>query len=271
MKNNTPKNYAEINRKAWNEARKLHEKGRKIDLKKKFKEKSFSVFTETEKNKFLEIGIKNKRVAQLCCNNGRELLSLINMGAKYGVGFDISDEFIDEAFLYKEISGLNCDFVRTNIFDISKSYYGEFDMIIITVGVLCWIHDLTKLFEIASNLLIKGGIIYINDIHPYTNLIVLFDEEGYDPNDPLKTVNPYFQDHALFYESNLDYIGGSNAKALPTIEFTHTISDILNALIKNNFRIAEFNESPYDIADIFPEIEKLQKIPLSFLIVAEKE
>ncbi len=271
MKKDTPKNYAEINRKAWNSARKLHEKGRKINLKEKFKDKSFSVFSKSEQNKFLEIGIQNKDIAQLCCNNGRELISLVNIGARYGVGFDISDEFIDEALMYKEISETNCDFIRTNVFDIPKNYYDKFDLIIITVGVLCWIENITKFFEIASNLLRKAGIIYINDIHPYANLTASPDEVGYDANDPLKVVNSYFCNEALFYESNLDYIGGSDAEAYPTIEFNHTLSDIFNSLIRNKFRIRAFNESPYDIANVFPEVEKFKKIPLSFILLGEKE
>lgn len=270
MKKNTPKDYAEINRIAWNKARELHEKGRKINLKKSFEKKDFSILNKEETEKFLELGINNKDIAQLCCNNGRELISLINLGARYGVGFDVSDEFIKEALMYKEISKANCDFIRTNILDISESYYEKFDMIVITVGVLCWIEDLSELFQVASKLLRKGGIIYINDIHPFTNVIVCSDEEGYDANDPLKVVNSYFSDEALCYESNLDYIGGSNAEPSTTVEFNHTISDMLNALIKNNININEFSEFPKDIANIFPEIEKYQKLPLSFIIVGKK-
>ncbi|MCB7062323.1 hypothetical protein [Enterocloster citroniae] len=34
---------------------------------------------------------KGKTISQFCCNNGRELFSLIQLGAKDGVDFDIAE------------------------------------------------------------------------------------------------------------------------------------------------------------------------------------
>lgn len=39
-----------------------------------------------------KINLVDKAVAQLCCNNGRELLSIKNKGAGYCVGFDIAEK-----------------------------------------------------------------------------------------------------------------------------------------------------------------------------------
>lgn len=61
-------------------------------------------------------------------------MSLINIGAESGVGFDISDEAIKEANELKEISGLNCDFIRTDVYDIDEKYNNRFDLVYISIG-----------------------------------------------------------------------------------------------------------------------------------------
>ena len=88
------KNYAEKNREAWNEAAGVHGKSRKIDYKEKFKDRNFSVLDGTLSSLLKKIPLEGGVVAQLCCNDGRELLSIINIMGAAGVGFDISDELL---------------------------------------------------------------------------------------------------------------------------------------------------------------------------------
>jgi outer membrane protein W len=45
----------------------------------------------------INFDLKGKTIAQFCCNNERELLSLYKMGAVYGVGFDIAENQISFA------------------------------------------------------------------------------------------------------------------------------------------------------------------------------
>nr|HPI32382.1 hypothetical protein [candidate division Zixibacteria bacterium] len=92
------KRITEANRRAWNEATPLHQRHRTVDLRAKFAEPGYSCLDPIETAKLLQIGLAGQRVAQLCCNNGREILSLVNLGAAEGVGFDISDAAIAEAY-----------------------------------------------------------------------------------------------------------------------------------------------------------------------------
>lgn len=43
---------------------------------------------------FDAIGLQGKKVVQIGCNNGREALSLVRMGAKSVLGIDQSDAFL---------------------------------------------------------------------------------------------------------------------------------------------------------------------------------
>jgi SAM-dependent methyltransferase len=146
----------EKNREAWNEALGYHQKARINSLQKGFRYPAFSTFNrECDANlvkKINEIDLKDKIIAQLPCNNGGELLSLVKFGAKKGIGFDISDAAISEAKELAIISKLNVDFYRTNILDIDDTYNNSIDFIYISEGSLQWFSSLTDYFRIISKL-----------------------------------------------------------------------------------------------------------------------
>jgi hypothetical protein len=71
----------EKNREAWNEALLYHQKARNNFLHEGFKNPSFTTLDRDCDDilieKLNEINLKNKVIAQLPCNNGRELLWLV--------------------------------------------------------------------------------------------------------------------------------------------------------------------------------------------------
>jgi hypothetical protein len=80
----------EKNREAWNEALGYHQKARNNSLQEGFKDPDFTTFNRARDDVLVkninEINLKDKIIAQLPCNNGRELLSLVKFGAKKGIG-----------------------------------------------------------------------------------------------------------------------------------------------------------------------------------------
>ncbi len=114
----------ESNRAAWNEALEYHQKARGNSLQTGFERPDFTTFERdcdaVLLKKLNEIGLSGKTIAQMPCNNGRELLSLMRFGAKEAVGFDISDKAIEEARELAEISGLNARFERVNILELAR-------------------------------------------------------------------------------------------------------------------------------------------------------
>ena len=85
-------------------------------------------------SKLHEYGIVGKKVAQICCNNGIETISLKKLGAELCVGFDISDEAIKEAINLSESVNIPVEYVRTDIYEIPKEYYSQFDYVYISGG-----------------------------------------------------------------------------------------------------------------------------------------
>lgn len=77
-----------------------------------------------------EIDTEGKVIGQFCCNNGRELLSLVKSGkALKGVGFDIAENQVDFANKKAEELALDCSFVAANIYDIDDQYKEKFDAV----------------------------------------------------------------------------------------------------------------------------------------------
>ncbi len=91
----------------------------------------------------------------------------MRLGAKEGVGFDISDAAISEAEELAGIAKLNARFVRTNALEIDETYNDCFDFIYISQGSLQWFPDLNDYFSVISRLLKKDGKIIIFEIHPF--------------------------------------------------------------------------------------------------------
>ena len=125
----------ESNRAAWNQATAYHQKALNHSLHIGFQDPAFSTFKRERdsvvNDKLKKIDFSGKAIAHIPCNNGRELLSLMRLGAKEGVGFDISDAAISEAEELAEIAKENARFVRTNALEIDETYTNYFEFIYI--------------------------------------------------------------------------------------------------------------------------------------------
>ena len=154
----------EANRIAWNEAVPILNKNSNINIKELIKNNDYYFLDKAEIKKFKDLSLANKNIAQLCCNNGREVISLVKLGASLGVGFDISDEAIAEAKELAQLAKMNCIFERTNVYDISEKYNNFFDIVYFSAGCFNWIEDLNKLFKVVSRILKSHGKLVIYEM-----------------------------------------------------------------------------------------------------------
>lgn len=255
------KKYTEANRKAWNEIAPKHEE-LKREAKKQFREPGFSCLDETVTGKLQELSLKGKRVAQICCNDGVETLSLKNLGAAEVTGFDISDGAIEAAEKLAEETGIPCHFVRADIYEIPEKYDGRFDLVYISAGALVWMPDLSGFFQIVRRLLKPAGKLLIYEMHPFLKMI---DEESHT----LRLKYSYFTEGAQMYDGGITYMGNESYEASPAFNFDPKLSDIVNALIKGGLKMVEMNEYPHDLSPMFEHLEEEAQFPMSFLMIAE--
>ena len=84
--------YIEENKAAWEEAFDNRTASWGADITERIQKDEYPFFNEDTKNILKQIRTEGAVIGQFCCNNGRELLSLVKSGkAQKGIGFDIAE------------------------------------------------------------------------------------------------------------------------------------------------------------------------------------
>jgi SAM-dependent methyltransferase len=258
--------YINGNREAWNMASQYHFKAMGDKWLEAFKTPGHTSFDKIEHSLYSRLPFKGKSVFQAPSSNGLEILSFMNMGASKGVGFDISDENILFSEKLKQVSGIQAEFIRTDVYDIPEKFNDQFDIGIITVGSIIWMPDLKGYFDIYKRLLKKNGIIFIYEMHPLTTVYPYTFKGKYDMD--MDFENSYFTKDVLISHDSLDYFGHEEYQSPPQYNFQYPISDVIQTLMDLEFTLKEFKEYPYDLGGGHVYLE--DKIPLSYHLWATK-
>lgn len=264
--------YTEANRVAWNEAAPVHARRNFERLRREFARPGFSCLDPIETAILRGFGLEGKSVVQICCNNGRELLSIKNLGAARCVGFDISDAFIDEARALAKAGSIDCTFVRSDVYAIPAEYDASFDVGYVSVGVLTWMPDLPAFFAVVARLLKPGARLLVYELHPTAEMFEAATGSALPPgSSPPAPRYSYFDRAAMEDTTGLDYYGGTTYEAKPTFSFHHTLSDVFEACLGAGFAIRSFREYGHDIANIFARYADMDvRLPLCYSLVAER-
>lgn len=261
--------YIKGNKEAWEEAFDMRDVAWGADIVERVRNTRYGFFNEDTAEVLRQIDCRGKAVAQFCCNNGRELLSLVqSSGAARGVGFDIAENQVAFAREKAQELELPCEFVATDILDISDAYRGQFDVIIITIGALCWFKDLDAFFAVVSRCMKPEAFLVINEMHPCTNMLAVAGDEGYDARNRLACKYSYFE-HVWVGNEGMDYMAGKAYPSKTFTDFTHPLSEIMSAICGNGMAITGFQEFDYDIGNGFLDVQH-QGYPLSMIIKAMK-
>lgn len=261
--------YIKANKAAWEEAFDHRRPEWSKDNHLRIRKEKFALFDSDLKEILENINFNGKTVAQFCCHDGRELLSLMDGGAEFGIGFDIAENMIAHANETAEKAGItNCSFHACNILEIPKNYRNQFDFILFTIGGIIWFEDLLLLFEKVSKCLKKGGVLLINDYHPIVNMLALPGEPEYDSYNLNRVVHSYFAKEPWVSDEGMGYMS-TLEKSKTFTSYRHKVSDIVNALVGNGLNITRFEEYDYDIMFETKVYEGIG-FPLSYILVAGK-
>ena len=255
--------YTVINKAYWNEIASVHQESYVNDLIQRISQPNFTTFDAVEQRLFEKINLLGKSVAQICCNNARELISVKKAGAGRCVGFDISDEFIKQGERLKQAAEVEIELVCSDIYDLNNSYNNQFDLLYITIGVLGWLQDLTTFFTILDRLLRPGGQILVYEMHP---ILELFEE---DSGGTIR--NDYFNKKPYLEEGANDYMNPNAVIKSPSYWFHHPLAEILGGFISHNFIITHFEEYAHDISNRAAFLsEQKNRPPMCFSLIAKK-
>ena len=259
--------YHQTNKQAWEEAFDHRHEGWCDDLPARLKTDELPYMNPMLRDALKGLDLEGKTIAQFCCNNGRELLSAMQLKAKAGYGFDIAENMIAFANGVAETAGLPCTFTACDIMAIGEEYNERFDLVMFTIGAITWFEDLAALFRVAARCLKPGGVLLINDYHPFVGMLPIPGEEQYDENDLQHIAYSYFRKEPWFEQNGAGYMAAHENSHTFT-SFSHTMADIINAAIAAGLRIAELREYDADvgIADAYNG----KGLPLSFTLLAGK-
>ncbi|MEQ8666774.1 MAG: class I SAM-dependent methyltransferase [Rhodospirillales bacterium] len=260
------KRYTTANIEAWNEAAPIHARHNQARFIEQFRDPAFLELSSVERSRLDAIGLDGKDVAQVCCNNGRELISIKRLGAARCVGFDGSEAFVDQARELNEAAGTDCEFVCTDIYDIDPAFNDAFNIVVITIGVLSWMPDLPKFFQVVAEIIRPGGILFIDEQHPFLNMMQVGGDD-----DPVAFELSYFDKEPYVETEGLDYWQGETYDAKPNMSFSHTLADIIMAGIGQGLVVEHFAEYPEHISNTWYNVEKqIDGFPMSFTLEFRK-
>lgn len=250
------------NRRAWNETAAIHEQ-RMPDLLAAIAKGGFTTLDATEERLFGKLGVeRGLAVAQLCCNNARELLSLALRGAGRCTGFDLSEAFLAQGKRLAAAAGRHLELVHGNVYDIGAQHDGLYDIVYVTVGALGWMPDLGRFLAVAARLLAPGGALVIYEMHPLLDML--------DPDSGLTLKHSYFRREPYINASEPDYFDPSQRVSETSYWFHHTLGELFAGCLAQRLAIEHFEEHPHDISNVFAHLAPERMLPLSYTLVARK-
>lgn len=251
---------------AWDEVAPIHAKHNHERLLKDVRSPRFSALDEVETGLLEDLHVAGKDVAQVCCNNGRELLSVKRMGAARCVGFDGAQGFITQARELADAAGLEAEFVCTDIYDLDPAHANAFDIVTITIGVLGWMPDIDRFFEVVAGLIRPGGALFIYEQHPVMEMFKTGDDD-----EPVEFELSYFSKEPYVETDGLDYYGFTEYDAKPVTSFIHTMSDVIMAGVRQGMAVEHFREYPDHISNAWYNLEAADLgVPMSYTLVFRK-
>lgn len=257
------KAYIKANLAAWEEVAPIHARHNQARLLERARKPGFSVLDEVATAHLKRLGVNGKSVAQMCCNNGVELLSCKALGATRCVGFDGAQGFVDQGNELAEAAQADVEFVRSEAHEIPSGYHFGFDIVMITIGVLSWMPDLNRFLREVKKLLAPGGVIFIYEHH---SILLMFEPGKADA--PVNWELSYFREDPYIDEGGLDYYGGESYSATPNISFSHKMSDIVMGGLNAGLVLEYFEELPKHISHAWWNVEHSGiGVPMSFVMV----
>lgn len=253
--------YIKVNRDTWNKRTALHTQSTFYNLP-MFKSGTNSL---NPIELALLADVKNKSLLHLQCHFGQDTLSWARLGARV-TGVDLSPTAIEYANKLKQSLNIEATFIASDVYSFSTINTHLFDIVYTSYGVLNWLPNLSKWANVIANSLQKGGEFYLIEFHSFNELL-----NGYS----------YFHDTAPTIEEEGTYTENCDGTQSKTVTWSHSISDIINALIQAGLTIESFNEYPFSPYDCFEGLEYVSdkgyqllhrghQVPLIFSIKARK-
>lgn len=255
------------NRDAWDASAHLHMQGADWPaLLAAAAQPGFSTFDPCLTASLHGLDLTGKTAVQIGCNNGREVLSLAHFGAVPALGIDQSAGFLAQADQLAVAAQSDCHFLCADIYNLPETTPRSHDFALITIGVLNWMPDLPRFFQVAASLLAPGGQLLIYETHP---ILDMYDPDTPTPQTPVRS---YFQTDPQVFDDLITYDGTDAGKGTTSYWFAHPMGAIVTAIAQAGLRIERLTEHAHSNREVDYDIYQNQpaQLPLSYTLIAAK-
>lgn len=201
-------------------------------------------------------GYENITIANICGSCGKKAIPMVILGANVTI-FDISEDNRRYALETSAAAQIPLNYEVCDILQIDLDKYAHtFDVVFMEGGVLHYFHDLNEFMRIMRALLKPAGRLICSDFHPFTKIVDALNLQT--PTMSYFSTNVYEGEmaHARFFPPEI-------REQMPKCLYRkYTLSEIINAVLANGFKLLRFDEHP--------AWENLN-LPGEFTLVATKE
>jgi SAM-dependent methyltransferase len=184
-----------------------------------------------------EVGaVTGRRLVHLQCHMGQDTLSWARRGARV-TGLDFSSAAIDVARVLADDLDLRDQsrFVVADVYQAASALGERFDIVYTGLGALVWLPDLDRWARVVTSLLEDGGLLYLAEFHPVTDVL---DDDG------RAVEHDYFDTAPVAYECGDTYTDGPELTHRTSVQFHHTLADVITAIARAGLRIEFLHEHP---------------------------
>lgn len=252
------------NKAIWDASAPLHGRGGGWDrLLAAARQPGFSVLDDHLTATLTDVGIEGRSAVQVGCNNARELISLAALGARPTLGIDQSSAFLEQGARLAEAAGVSVRLLEADVYDLPDDV-GCFDLVLITIGVLNWMPDLTRFFEVVRGLMNPQAVLVVYETHP---VLEMFDPHGSDPFTP---VSSYFESSPMPVDDLITYDGSEHGSTQTGYWFVHTLGEIVTACVESGMRLERLEEHAHHNREVDYDLyeHRAAQMPLSYTLIA---
>ncbi|MCL2652589.1 MAG: class I SAM-dependent methyltransferase [Propionibacteriaceae bacterium] len=267
-----------VNKAHWDEVAELHRASYDTESLLASPEALSSVVTEDARllEPFLP-DVAGLDLLHLQCHIGTDSLSWARLGARV-TGLDLSSESLQVARDLASQADCEIEYIESSIEQADRALKGrQFDVVYTSIGVICWLENLDQWAALIASVLRPGGVFFIRDHHP---VAAALEYEG--PPGELRLTWPYFNTGPLVCDSDADYSSPEPVKNGRTIEWAHSMAEVIGSLLRAGLTIRDFQEHKMLPWLMVPWMEQdgdsyvlpapLRDIcPLTFSLVATKD
>ena len=244
--------YRRVNRANWDERVSIHLESRHYDV-------AGFIEHEARLSRIVRFGranidnVRGKTMLHLMCHIGLDSLSWARLGAEV-TGVDFSPRVIEAARRFAHDAGLDARFVEVELYDVPQAIHERFDIVYTSIGVLCWVPEVSVWARMIAGALKSGGTFLMTEIHP---IAWTLDQERKDSL--LRMTDPYFESEVptRMDEEQTYTDGDAMLEQSVTYEWNHGIGEIVTALIEAGLRIEFVREYPFVYGwDALPAMER---------------